>query len=91
MQHQIGRVQGLQRRRPHAVLQEVGGLEQAWEVVKDELGIALGAEPDHRQAGGLGLRRDNRKMLSDQGIQQGRLSHVGSPRKRDIAGALHGE
>jgi hypothetical protein len=90
MEDQIGRAERLQGHRPHALLQEVGGLEQPREIVEDELGLVLGAEPHHRQTSRLGLRGDNGKMLSDQGIQQGRFPHVGRPCEGDVAGALHG-
>ena len=44
----------VERQLPHADLQQVGGIEEAGQVVEDVLGVAVGAEAGDRQAGGLG-------------------------------------
>ena len=66
------------------------GLEQARQVVEDVLGVVLGAEAGHGQAGGLGPRAHDGQVLADQGVEEGGLADVGRAGEGDVAGARHG-
>jgi hypothetical protein len=70
----------------HSLLEEVSGLQQAWQVVKDVLGVTVGSDARNRQAGGLGLRTHNGEVLSYQGVEQGGFAHVGGSGERDVTG-----
>ena len=47
-------------------------------VDKNELGIALGAHAGDAVTGGLGLARGDADLLTDQGIEQRGLAHIGA-------------
>jgi hypothetical protein len=38
--------------------------------VEDVLRVSFSANPDHRQAGGLGPRAHDRQVLTDQAVEQ---------------------
>ena len=58
--------------------------------MEDELGVALGAEPDDREAGRLGLRADDGEVLPDEAVEQGGFPDVGDAGEGDVAGFRHG-
>ena len=66
---------------------QVAGIEQAGQIVEDVLGVALGAEAGHRQAGGLGLGAHDGEVLADEGVEERGLADVGGAGEGDVAGA----
>ena len=67
------------------------GLQEAREVVEDELGVAGGAEPDDGEPGGLGLGAHDGQVFPDQGVEEGGLADVGDAGEGDMAGLRHAE
>ena len=56
--------------RQHPGLHEKGGLEQAGEVVEHVLDVPVGAEPDHRQPGRLGLGAHDGEVSADERVKE---------------------
>jgi len=44
--------------------------------VEDVLGVAVGPDAGHRQAGGLRLGADDGKVLADERVEKGRLADI---------------
>ena len=53
-------------RGPHPGMKEVLRVEQAGQIVEDELGFGFGQQTDDGEPGGLGLGADNREMGTGQ-------------------------
>ena len=73
----------------HALLHEVAGVEETGEVVPDVLDVAVGAEPDGRQARRLGLGAHDGEVNADEAVQEGGLADVGGAGERDVAAVCH--
>src|SRR2546421_714819 len=80
---------GPQRGGAHRLVQAVFGFEQAGRVGEHELRVALCEQTDDGQAGGLRLWRDDRQVLADHGVQEGRLADVGAAGQYDRATSGH--
>ena len=48
MEDHVHSAQGIDGELPHAGLHEIGGLEQAGQIVEDELGVPFGQHADDR-------------------------------------------
>ena len=70
MEHQVHPLECLERELAHADLHEVGGVEQAGQVVKDVLGVALGPEAGHGKPRRLGARAHDGEVLADECVEQ---------------------
>src|SRR6185437_2196047 len=60
----------------HGRLEQITGIEQAWGVGQDHLGIAFGADTDNAIAGGLRLVARDAELLADQAIEEGGFAGV---------------
>jgi hypothetical protein len=85
MEHQVHPAGGFQGDLPHAFLKEVPGIEKPGQIVEDVLGLPLGSETDYGEAGGLRFGTHDREMLTDEGVEQGGLAHVGGAGEGDVA------
>ena len=70
-------------------MQGVAGLEQAWRVENDHLGVILGADPDDAMSCGLRLRRGDGQFFANEAIEERGFPGVGEPGDGDKAGLGH--
>ncbi len=70
MEHQVHAVERLERELAHAGLHEVGGVEQAGQVVEDVLGVALRPEAGDGKARSLRAGAHDGEVLADERIEQ---------------------
>ncbi len=70
VKHQIHAPRCIQGELAHAGLEQVSGIEQAWKVVKDVLGVAFSSDAGYGEAGGLGLGADQGQVLPDQRVEK---------------------
>src|SRR6202020_3652960 len=61
----------------HRPVEAAPGREQAGRVDEHDLRLASGQDPAHGRAGGLRLAGDDRDLLTDQRVDEGRLAGVG--------------
>ena len=70
----------------HPLLKQVGGIEQAWQIVEDVLGLTFGPDAGDRKPGGLGLGADDGKVLADKRVEQRGFADIGRAGKGDMTG-----
>jgi hypothetical protein len=68
----------------HAVVQGIRGVEQAGQIMEDELGIGGCENSDYRQAGCLSLGAHDGQMGAYQAIEERGFSRVGGAGKGDV-------
>jgi hypothetical protein len=91
VQHHVSSSEAFVRRREHAGLQGVGGVEQTREIVKDVLGVGVGAETDDREPGRLRFGAHDGQVLADERVEQARLADVGCAGEGDVAAEGHAD
>lgn len=76
---------------PHALVEGVFRVEQAGEVVEDQLAVGGAVEAHHGQSGGLGLGADDGQVGADEAVEEGGLAGIGASGEGDVTGSGHGE
>ena len=89
MEHHVHAAERVNGELAHPDLHQVGRVKESGEIVKDVLRVAVRADPDDRQAGGLGARAHDGQVLADEGVEQRRLADVGRAGQGDVTAPGH--
>ena len=72
----------------HGAVEAAVGLENPRRVDQDQLRVAVDGDAHEAGAGGLRLGRDDRDLLADERVDEGRLARIGRAEDRDEAAFL---
>ena len=89
MNDDVGFVEGMLRRRAHRALQRVRRIQESGGIKHDHLHIVLGPNADDPVARGLRLWADDAQLLTDDAVEQGRLSGVRLAGDGEDSGTRH--
>jgi len=89
MKHKVHFSRGFQGDLAHPGLKQVTRLQEAGQIMKDELGVGLSPNPGDWEPSCLRLGADQGQVLPHEGIQEGGLADIGGAGEGDVAGSWH--